>query len=218
MKKEYERLQSIRLRKQGRSLNYIAKELGVSKGSVSAWVRDVNISNSHKELLNSRPMSRGAVQKRRLSRLKSEKKKRDKIIQDAEKQVGSLSNHDLWLLGVSLYWAEGGKTQRMVRFSNGDPYTIQLMMKFFIEVCGVEKKNLKGYIHIHEHLDVEGAELYWQGVTGLPKGQFYKTYRKKRTKSKRKTLPYGVMDLYVLDVELFLKIQGWISGISRQMC
>lgn len=106
----------------------------------------------------------------------------------------------------------------MVRFSNGDPRMIQLMMKYFREACQVPEDKFRGYIHIHESLDHVVAEKYWSSVSDIPLINFYKTYRKPNPSSKglRITLPYGVFDIYVADSKLFLKIEGWTKGIYSQ--
>ena len=116
------------------------------------------------------------------------------------------------------YWAEGGKTRRIVRFSNGDPKMIKIMMRFFREICLVPDKKIRGYIHIHENLDYIAAELYWSKVMNIPIEQFFKTYRKpnKSSQSKKNSLPYGVMDIYALDTNLFYKLCGWASGIFER--
>jgi len=118
-------------------------------------------------------------------------------------------------MGVMLYWAEGGKTQRLVRFSNGDPEMIKIMMTFFRQVCNVPEHKFRGYIHIHPHLDHKNAEKYWSTITEIPLKQFFKTYRRpnKSSQNKKDSLPYGVLDVYVLDASLFLKITGWAKGI-----
>ena len=119
-------------------------------------------------------------------------------------------------MGVMLYWAEGGKTQRgLVRFSNGDPEMIKIMMAFFRRVCQVPEEKFRGYIHIHPHLDHKKAEKYWAVVTNIAQSKFFKTYRKINisSKNKRDSLPFGVFDIYICDTELFLKISGWAKGI-----
>jgi len=118
-------------------------------------------------------------------------------------------------MGTMLYWAEGGKTQRMVRFSNGDPEMIKIMMAFFRRVCNVPEEKFRGYIHIHPHLEHTSAETYWSSITGIPLSQFFKTYRKpnKSSQNKKDSLPNGVLDIYVLDTSLFLKITGWARGV-----
>jgi predicted transcriptional regulator len=212
-----EKMKAVKLRETGSSISDISKILCVSRGSVSAWVKDVEISTSKKEILDRRSHSTEAVEKRRQTRLKNEKNKREALMHEASLEVSSVSRRELWLIGTMLYWAEGGKTQRMVRFSNGDPEMIRTMIQYFTVVCEVDEAKLRGYIHIHDHLDVDASEKYWQKVSGIPGGQFYKTYRKPMTPSKRRTLPYGVMDIYILDVKLFLKIKGWTMGIYENI-
>ncbi len=208
---EYE--QARRLRGLGHSMNEIAKMLRVSKGSVSLWVRDVIINSDQKQQLASNSQSRISIERRRTSRVLNEDYKRNLVKNLAKNQILHVSTRELWLIGTALYWAEGGKTQRMVRFSNGDPDMIKIMIRYFLLVCDVPKDRLRGYIHIHDHLDVEAAEKYWQEISGIPKEHFYKTYRKRDGKSKRKTLPHGVLDIYIQDARLFMKIQGWIEGM-----
>lgn len=206
------------LRRQGWSIKAIARTIGAAQSSVSLWTRDIKLSPSQQQLLKNRSHSRQAIEKRRCSRLSNELSKRNKVIATAMTQVGGLTKRELWLIGTSLYWAEGGKTQRLVRFSNGDPQMILLMMRYFRESCGVPEAKFRGYIHIHESLDAKAAEEYWSQVAQIPLQRFYKTYNKPNSSSKglRRTLPYGVLDIYVADVILFLKIEGWIQGIHGQ--
>ena len=207
-----------RLRQQGSSINEIATTLGAAKSSVSIWTRDVTLSNEHKVALRARSHTEGAIEKRRLSRLSSEETKRASIIMSSYDEVGNVSQRELWLIGTALYWAEGGKTKRMVRFSNGDPAMIRLMMRYFRDVCMVPEERFRGHIHIHENLNISEAEEYWSSVSSIPLSSFYKTYSKPNISSKglRRTLPYGVFDIYVSDSKLFLKILGWTKALSNQ--
>lgn len=209
------RHQAIKLRKSGLSIKSIARQLNAAQSSVSIWVRDVELTETQIAKLRANTHLPEVVERRRQSRLKSELAKRTVIMDHAEAMVGVISKRELWLIGSSLYWAEGAKRQGMAVFSNGDPKMIVLMLRYFREICKVDERKLRGYIHIHEHLDVKSAELYWQRITGIHKTQFYKTYNKpnKSSKGTRNSLPFGVCDIYVLDAALLLKIKGWISGI-----
>ena len=212
------KIQAIALRQQGRSISEIASLLGAAKSSVSIWTKDIRLTTEQTAVLKAAPHSPSAIEKRRQARLVGEAAKRDTITHQAFTEVGAISPRELWLIGTALYWAEGGKTQRTVRFSNGDPEMIQLMIRYFREVCCVPEEKLRGYIHIHDSLDHIAAEKYWSAISGIPVAKFYKTYRKPNPSSKglRQTLPYGVFDIYVADVTLFLKIQGWIQGLHKQ--
>ncbi len=206
---------AIKLREKGYAINKIAKEIGVAKSSVSVWVRDVKLNDLQINSLQLAPFTNNAVELRRTKRLSNELIKRNNVIDTAKNEIPKLDQTNLWLIGVMLYWAEGGKTQRIVRFSNGDPEMIKIMIKFFKIICNVPDEKLRGYIHIHEGLDFKAAEIYWSNVSGIQLNQFYKTYRKpnKSSKNMKNSLPFGVMDIYILDVKLFNKISGWASGI-----
>ncbi|MEI7689404.1 MAG: helix-turn-helix domain-containing protein [Candidatus Saccharibacteria bacterium] len=210
-----ERNKAIELRQRGHSINKIAQEIGVAKSSVSIWVRDVHLTDSQIKNLNSLPFTNTAIENRRKSRIKNELSKRLDVISKAKLEIPKINLENLWLIGIMLYWAEGGKTQRMVRFSNGDPEMIKIMIKFFKIICKVPNKKLRGHIHIHEGLDSKAAEKYWSKISGIPIAQFFKTYQKpnKGSLNKKHSLPYGVMDIYVLNAELFNKISGWAAGI-----
>jgi transposase len=207
---------AIRLRNKGMSVKAIAKKLGAAQSSVSIWVRDTKLTEDQTARLHSNTHSPRTVEKRRQARIRNESAKRTKIINDAKEHVGILNHRELWLLGTALYWAEGGKTQSVVRFSNGDPEMILLMLRFFRVICKIDDEKLRIHIHIHAHLDASAAEKYWQRITNIPPKHFYKTYNKpnKSSKATRNTLPYGVCDIYVTSsAKLLLTIKGWAGGI-----
>ncbi|MDP3995833.1 MAG: hypothetical protein Q8P74_01130 [bacterium] len=219
MKLESQKL-AVKLRKRGWSLSEICKKQNLAKGSVSKWVRNVELSPLQIEIINKKGGNKKTIEKRRLTRIRNTEQKREKIISSADKEIKKLSNRDLFLIGIVLYWAEGRKANGgVVQFSNSDPRTIRIMIKFFTKICGVPPAKLRGYIHIHPHLDAKKAEKYWSLVSEIPLNQFYKTYRKqnKSSKNKKNSLPFGTFDINICDTNLFLKIRGWINGISRSL-
>lgn len=211
------RKKALELRKSGWSIKAIAKRLPAAQSSVSIWTRDVTLSKKQINTLRSNTHSPEVIKKRRLSRLSNELRKRNAIIDAAKIDIQAITRRELWLIGVALYWAEGGKTQGMVRFSNGDPNMIKLILKFFRDICKVNEQKMRCHIHIHSSLNVPRAEKYWQEVTGINPDKFFKTYSKpnKSSKGTRNSLPYGVCDVYVLDSKLLLKIKGWTDGIYK---
>lgn len=217
--KDNEQAAARRLRAQGYSLHAIAEQLHVAKSSVSLWVRNIRLDSAQIKLLAGKPFTSDAIELRRAARLANEASKRGAIQAAATAEVPRFTNQELWFMGVMLYWAEGGKTQRMVRFSNGDPQMIRIMMQFFRTICNVPESKFRGYIHIHPDLGHQEAERYWSAVAGIPIEQFFKTYRKpnKSSQNKKHSLPYGVLDIYVLDTALFLKISGWAQGVFSQV-
>lgn len=210
---------AIKLRSRGLSIKQIAKKLSAAQSSVSMWTRGVTLTDVQVQMLRSNVHSPVVVEKRRQSRLQNEKVKRDYKIDAAATMVQSLTDRELLLVCTALYWAEGTKKRGAVQFSNGDPRMIIVMLHFLRRVCKVDETKLRCHIHIHEHLDTETAEGYWQRITGISPMQFYRTYNKpnKSSKGTRNSLPHGVCNLYVLDTNLFLKIEGWTRGIYQSV-
>ena len=216
--KVIEKQKAIALRKEGRSIKEIAREIGVSKASVSVWVRDIVLSKRQLNSIKANGFSSEVIEKRRHKRLENEQEKRDVIATLAQKNIKKISRYDLRLIGLCLYWGEGGKTHKgAARISNSDPAIIKIMMRYFREICLVEEKKFRAHIHIHSHLDTEKAEKYWAGISGIPREQFFKTYAKPSiaSKNKKDSLPYGTFDIYVCNTKLFLQIIAQIEKIKE---
>jgi transposase len=206
------------LRRKGYSINQIIKEAGLTKSSVSLWVRDIILTKEQKKGLSERGRSVESVEKRRMNRLFNEKKKRQVITDSAKKDYSHISLEELKLIGIILYLGEGGKTSRgMARLSNSDPDVIKIMMRFFREICNVPNSRFRASIHTFEHANIHKTEKYWSKISGIPTSQFFKTYIKQSSASlqKRDTLPFGTFDIYVCDTKLFLTIMGWIEKIKE---
>jgi len=213
-----EKKKAIELRTQGYSIKKIAKELNVARSSASLWVRNIELTLAQKQQLSENGLKKEVIEQRRITRLRNEDKRRQLIIDAAQKQISKISDKQLWLIGSMLYWAEGRKTTRnLVSFSNSDPEMIKIMMVFFRKICHVPENKFRGHIHIHPHLDHLRAEKYWSSITGIPSKQFFKTYRgmNKASKHIRDNLPLGTMDIYICSTELFLRIYGWVNGIFK---
>ncbi|MFH1423664.1 MAG: hypothetical protein ABIG29_01785 [Candidatus Nealsonbacteria bacterium] len=207
-----------KLRKLGYSINEICEKARLVKGSVSLWVRDVELSPRQKQRLSEKGIKKEVIEKRRITRLKREETKRQIVIDNAKREINNLSATELKFIGIALYWAEGAKTLRSgVQLSNSDPRMIRLMMQFFKKICGIPKKKFRGHVFLHPHLNTKKAEKYWQNISGIPLNQFYKTSKQQSKSSKRKkdNLPFGTFVIQICDTELFLKIKGWIEGINE---
>src|SRR3989338_10682663 len=74
-----EKQKARELRKQGKSINEIVKEAGLSKASVSDWVRDINLTHEQRKRISEKGRSFESVERRRKSRLENERAKRKKV-------------------------------------------------------------------------------------------------------------------------------------------
>lgn len=213
-----EKKHAILLRQQGKSMNEIVHLVGVSKASVSLWVRDVMLTEQQKSGLTARGRSRESIEKRRIARIQNTKNRDLEVIRAAKNEIDAISKRDLWMFGIALYLGEGGKTNRgTVCIASSDPEIMQIAIRFFKEICTVPDYKLRGQIHAYENADIEKIESHWSTILGIPRTQFYKTYTKQSiaSKQKRKTTPYGTFELNIHDTTLYLKIMAWIEKVKE---
>ena len=98
---------------------------------------------------------------------------------DAAEDIGeSLSNRDLLLLGVGLYWGEGYKNGNTeFGFTNSDPEMVRVYLKILKEVYKIEADQLTLKININQLFAENQSEIekYWQAITKISSDQFTKT-------------------------------------------
>jgi len=93
---------------------------------------------------------------------------------------------------------------------------IQVMMRFFSEICVVPKDKFRGHVYLHSHLKPATAEEYWSTVSGIPTTQFHKTsVQHNKNRIQKDTLPYGTFAIVVCDTKLKLTIEGWTRGLKE---
>jgi hypothetical protein len=214
--KKIEKDRARELRRQGYSMNEITRRLRVSKSSVSLWTRDIELTALQKRTLSEHGRSVESVERRRLARLTNERARRRVHFELAVSEVESVSKRDLFFVGAALYWGEGSKTKRgTVDFTNSDPRSIQVMMRYFREICGVPDEKFRGHVILHPHLNARKAERYWSRISDIPLAQFHKTsmQHNKASKNKKDSLPLGTFAIGVYDTLLYLRVMGWMEGI-----
>ncbi|MGW1593258.1 hypothetical protein [Streptomyces sp. NPDC002343] len=198
-----ERARELRL--QGWTYDRIQAELGCSKSSISLWVRDLP-----KPEPRYTPEEQRALMNEGLAHLRAARDRdREETKQRAAAAVGRLSDRELFLVGVGLYWAEGAKDKPYDRrenviFVNSDPGMIRVFLAW-LDLLRVERGRLRFNVMIHESADVEGAERYWADLVGADPSVFRKntgdTYR-------------GCLAIRVLKgADLYRRIEGSWYGI-----
>lgn len=167
------------LRQQGWTYNRIQTELGCSKSSVSLWVRDL----PHPEP-KCTPEERLERMNAGLARLQaSRQEEREATKQAAAAAIGKLSDRELFIAGVALYWAEGTKDKpharrECVEFVNSDPGMISFFLAW-LDLLGVSRERLHCRVMIHESADVAAAERHWADLIGIDTSALGKTILKK---------------------------------------
>lgn len=215
---------AINLRKQGKSYNEIVNITGIPKSTLSVWLRNIEIPANIKEKFWNRIREKQALSIIAFNKKQAEKarKNAEYIKNSAIKDINIFSRNELFLMGISLYWAEGYKKNRWtLSFSNSDPLMVKLIMKFFRNICNVPEDKFGVGIQIHPNVTSKEAIKYWSQVSAIPQNKFQKCYCKITPSSKQKrppnTLPYGTVRISVYDYKLANKMKGWIQGISEKI-
>lgn len=215
----------ITLRKSGHTYSEILKVVPVAKSTVSEWLKDVGIAKSQRQAF---------TEKKRLASLSGGKARREqrikifnKIVGEAEQEIGKMTKRELWLIGTALYWAEGDKEKEYnpgvgIKFSNSDPKMICLFLRWLTDICNVKSEEIvvELYIHTLYNKEYQRFKDYWSKRTGFPLEKFDKVYFKKGdVKTKRRNvgeLYNGLLRVRVCgSSSLNRKITGWVKGINK---
>ncbi|MBZ4323536.1 hypothetical protein [Streptomyces huiliensis] len=210
------REQARDLRLAGKTYDEITAELGVSKSSVSLWVRDLPKPRKTPEQLHAMREARWEPHRREVAA------KRVRTRLDAACEIGRMTERELFLLGVGLYWAEGAKSKpyqvrEAVHFINSDPDVIQVYQAW-LTLLEIGPDRVRYRVMIHESADVAAAEAYWAKLVGVDVSSLCKTTLKRHNpKTVRKNTGSGYRGCLVVQVlqgaDLYRRIEGWWYGI-----
>lgn len=221
--KDAVRAKARELRDQGLDYEEIVDALGVSKSSVSLWVRDMP-TPAHLTYEESRKRAVEGMRRYWAAERPVREAAREATIAGAVGDIGDLTGRELLIAGAIAYWCEGSKSKPHRRvdrviFVNSDPGLITLFLRFLDHV-GVERDMVRYRVHIHESADIPASERFWLGVTAASPAQFQKsTLKRHNPKTVRKNVGVDYHGCLRIDVmrsaELYQKIEGWARAAMR---
>ncbi len=218
-------LQAQAMRRTGKSLGEISVAVKASKGTVSAWCRDIALSDVQiRKLLRNKELGL------RTGQLKAAENKRHKrmmleqrFMQEGALRFRTLSDKESFAMGLALYMAEGAKTGNRVLFVNSDPRLVLFMIRWLGQFFGVPKSGIAPSVLINEiHRPRIGRVLdFWTGYLGVPRAQFRATVFVKTKPRKRYANHeryYGTLRFTVLKGrEIWYTIHGLMEGLLQHI-
>ena len=222
-----EKQQAILLRKQGKTYSEILSVIPVAKSTLSIWLQSVNLSKKQKQRITEKKLI--SAQKGGDIKRKQRVERQNEILLKSKADISNISEHELFLIGIILYWAEGSKEKEYhpgspFQFSNMDPKIIQIMIVWLLRVCKINKNMLIFNIFLHQsHKDrVEEVMGYWAQITGFSKDSFSTIYWKKnKIKTNRKNIKekyHGVLKIKVRESSgLVRSLAGWSDKIFEKI-
>ncbi len=214
-KAEYE--QALALRKRGFTYSEIAKTCGVSSGTVSAWLKTLPFSE---QITKQNKVRATAENKKRLSlinkaRTTERAKQYNEVAKLARIEYQHYRNSPLFMMGLTLYLAEGDNSKRKtIRYSSRHPERHLIFIRFLKNYLGVEKKSLRFWLLLYKDHDEVACMKHWSKKIGITVGQFYKN-QFVQSRSHRQTLHFGVGNTIIGSTLLRHKLDQWIELAAK---
>ena len=214
-----DRQKAIDLRKQGKNYGQIKQELGVSKSTLSDWLSRYPLGKEQlKSLGQNRQYSRQvAIEKTTITKRKKRQSRIQSTYEEQEKYWVSLSQKELEIAGLFLYWGEGSKRLNgSVFINNTDPNFLKFALYWYVKGLRIPKEKIKVDLHLYSDMNIQEEISFWSKALKLPVLQFRKPYIKVSTRVgiDQKGFGHGTCGLNVNDVLLKEKIIMGIKAIA----
>lgn len=213
------RAEAIRLRLQGYTYGQIKRELNLAKSTLSDWLKNLPLSeDTIKRLSKNREIARDIRIERFRQTAKNKRLLRlTKLFNTQKKRLLPLSERELLMAGLFLYWGEGNKQRGRVAISNTDPRVIQFAMYWMNKILKVPKHKMGILLHLYSDMDIQQETEFWAQTLGIPQEQFKTPYIKKSTREglTYKGFGHGTCNLICLDSALAEKIAMSIKAICE---
>jgi hypothetical protein len=204
------------------ALHAIAEQIGVSKSSVSLWVRDIELTpEQDAALLAKNPVRNGQLLGMRVRR---ERCREQRIAAQQHGRELARGRDPDFLVGCMLYWAEGSKARNVAQLVNADPDLLETFVGF-LRSCyemRAERIALSVNCYLGNGLSLDEIHGWWLARLGLPASCLRTTIVNRPSPAsklrKGHVLPYGTARISVHSTFIVQSIYGGIqeyAGIDR---
>lgn len=210
MKGRYDdQLKARDLRSRGYTINEICEAVGASKGSVSGWVKGVEIIGQSRLRLKKKQATFKNTERLKAGvEVWSNQCAAQREVWREEGRQKARLNDRAHAMACGLYWAEGEKSRNTFCFANSDAGMMSLMADFLRANFEVSHEDLKARVYFYDNsgLTVEGVEKHWGDVIDKRGIKWQKhcvnPYNKNRVSDDQRKnhvnrLPFGVCHLRV---------------------
>lgn len=168
---------AIQLRVGGYSYSQIKSEMGLSKSTLSNWLKDYPLSEERiKELRDTNPER---IERCRNTKKRKVEKRLSVVYEKVKIDISQLTRRELFIAGLFLYWGEGSKSERFTSgLSNTDPSMIRFFLTW-LRLMDVKEEKFNITLQLYADMDVSKEIEYWSKELSLPKKMFRRFYIKK---------------------------------------
>lgn len=215
MAKFKKKQQAISLRKSGKSYSQIKQLVGVSKSTLSNWLKSMPLSDGRIRIL--RDWNEKRIENFRSTMRQKKEARLAKIYSEEKMNILPLSERELFLAGLFLYWGEGGKTaEARLVISNTNPAVIKFFIRW-LSVLKVSKDKLRIYMHLYRDMNTKKELNFWAKTLDIPLQQFQKPYIKNSALSGltyKNGFNHGTCNAMIGDARLSERVLMGIKAVS----
>jgi hypothetical protein len=205
----------IKLRLQGASYSQIKKQLGVSKSTLSGWLKKYPLSPERIREL--RDFSEQRIENYR-NTMREKREMRQKLVYQQERgYLLPFTDKELYLAGLFLYWGEGNKTTPFSTIlSNSNPSMIKFFVFWLTKRLKIPLNKIHIKIHLYQDMNERDEIKFWSKLTRVPRKQFNKSYIKQTTLAglTYNGFKHGTCNIMVHDRDIAEKVMMGIKAIS----
>ena|SRR3989344_1600995 len=209
----------LNLRKQGKSYNEISALMKVPKSTLSAWLKNLQWSQSIAVKLRNEATIKHIIRLEALHKIRGKHLKMvyEKAELEALDDFEQLKYHPLFVAAIMLYWGEGDKLSKYrVSISNSESALLEIFVFFLKNMCNIKEQKIKAWILAYPNMDILKTRTFWADGTGLPEENFKKTIII-AGKLKSRKLPNGVCTVTVMSSYLKRKMLIWLRCFSSEL-
>lgn len=211
---------AIQLRMQGFSYSEIMKEVPVAKGTLSGWLKRLELTTEQEKVLYEKISIRQGVGRAKGAEVnRSRRLARDIVIKDrAYDSYNQHSGRVDFIMGLCLYWAEGSKRDGIFSFINSDAEMIVLMYQWMQKYLQVPKESIRIRLFIHDCYKEENLEAFWAQQLDIDSNQFQKTIYKPTVHQIKKNPTYkGCLRMYVNGIHHLHTVLAWKESMVKTL-
>jgi hypothetical protein len=191
------------LRRQHKSYSQIKQILKISKSTLSVWLRKYPLSD--KDIKALRDNSQIRIEKYRATMQKKRILRNAKYYKEEKIKWLPLTEKEMFIAGLFLYWGEGNKSQRStISINNTDPSVMKFALFWLVKGLNIAKEKIQVFLHLYDDMNINEEINYWSQELNIDKQQFSRPYIKKSKKSSldHKGFGHGTCGIRVNDTIL----------------
>ncbi len=202
----------LELRKGGLSYKEIRAIVPVSKSTLSNWISRLELTEEEKSRLNSRILKGREISRYKAGLTNTRKRieRENFVINLAEAKFEKFKNDSRFLVGISLYWAEGSKRSTEFQFVNSDPDMITFMYTWIQKYLEIDQLKIRPRLFTHRIKDYEEHLPFWANLLVKESSSFEKTIFKPTAHTVKKNPNYkGCLRLSVSGIYQLRMMKAW---------